>query len=373
MQAPNTEFQGQNGTAEPLSLGRLVSVTGGQAVVLLDNPEEHENHAQLIRPDIGTLLKVDTPTSVILGLVSASSAPMPSHNTEEPELRVVEVEFIGELLKRDDGSISGFKRGISRYPGLGDPVLPADQEELSKAYECGDAEALRIGCIQQDPSIPAMVKIDDLLGKHFAVLGTTGTGKSCSVALFLHRIIEHSPNAHIVVLDVHREYGGSFKDCAEIITPHNLTLPFWLLTFEELVEIICGDQPNRDTDMEVLRDLIPAAKTRYAANQRKDRKNRLSKVENDNLPIGVDTPVPYRVSDLTGLLDEFIGKLDMRNDLAPFKRIKARVEHLSRDPRYGFLFGSLTVQVTMADVFGRLFRIPVNGKPFTILELGGLP
>ncbi len=116
MQSPQPEFHGQPDVDEPVSLGRLVSVTGGQAVVLLDNPDEDANHAKLIRPDIGTLLKVDTPTSIILGLVSASSAPMPSHNSEEPELRVVEVEFIGELLKRDDGTISGFKRGISRYP-----------------------------------------------------------------------------------------------------------------------------------------------------------------------------------------------------------------------------------------------------------------
>jgi DNA helicase HerA-like ATPase len=89
--------------------------------------------------------------------------------------------------------------------------------------------------------------------------------------------------------------------------------------------------------------------------------------------IGVDTPVPYRSSDLIGILDEHMGKLELRGELAPYKRLKARLEAINRDSRYGFMFGSLTVQDTMAQVLSRLFRIPVNGKPIAILELGGLP
>ena len=77
----------------------------------------------------------------------------------------------------------GFRRGISSYPSLGNVVFRASNEELAKAYACDSESAIRIGHIQQDSSIPAMVKIDELLGKHFAVLGTTGTGKSCAVAL----------------------------------------------------------------------------------------------------------------------------------------------------------------------------------------------
>ena len=94
-------------------------------------------------------------------------------------------------------------------------------------------------------------------------------------------------------------------------------------------------------------------------------------IENSN--IGVDTPIPYRASDLIGLLDENIGKLELRGELAPYKRLKARIETITRDPRYSFMFGGLTVQDTMVQILGRLFRVPVDGKPITILELGGLP
>jgi len=355
-------------------VGRIVAVTGGHAIILLDNNPEFMVNGKIKSPEIGTLLKVDTQHTVSLALVSALSAPAPSHSNAEEELRIVEVEFIGELPKDETGRPKYFRRGISSYPSLGDVVARASKDELSMAYSCEATSAIRIGHIQQDASIPAMVKIDELLGKHFAVLGTTGTGKSCAVALVLRRILEKSPQAHVLLLDVHREYAPSFRQWAEIITPDNLNLPFWLLNFEEIVEILIGSHPNREDDVEILRELIPAAKMRYMSNQRRDKAAALRSRETfDSQTVGIDTPIPYRASDLLGLLEEYMGKLDLKGELSPYKRLKARVEQITRDPRYGFMFGSLTVQDTMAQVLSRLFRIPVNGKPITILELGGLP
>jgi DNA helicase HerA-like ATPase len=355
-------------------VGRIVAVTGAHAMILLDAVQEFSGSLRRNGPEIGTLLKVDCDMCVTLALVSALSSPMPSHVQEEQELRIVEVEFIGELPKDEEGRTKAFRRGISSYPALGDVVYRASQEELAKAYACDTETSIRVGHVQQDGSIPAMVKIDELLGKHFAVLGSTGTGKSCAVALILRRILEKNPQAHILLLDVHREYAPAFKDFAEVITPDNMNLPFWLLNFEEIVEVLVGNQPSKESDAEILRDLIPLAKLRYMGNQRRDRnaslRDRLT-VENSN--IGVDTPIPYRASDLVGLLEEHIGKLELRNELTPYKRLKGRVETITRDTRYSFMFGNLTVQDTMADLLGRIFRVPVNGKPITIFELGGLP
>jgi len=187
--------------------------------------------------------------------------------------------------------------------------------------------------------------------------------------LILRRILEKNPQAHILLLDVHREYAQSFKGMSEVIAPDNMVLPFWLLNFEESVEILIGQQPGRETDVEILRELIPQAKARYMNNQRRDKNGatpRGSLFDGSN--IGVDTPLPYRTSDLTGILEEYIGKLELRGELAPYKRLKARIETISRDPRYGFMFGSLTVQDNMASVLARLFRIPVSGKPIRIKD-----
>ncbi len=355
-------------------MGRIVAVTGAHAIILLD---AHDNVFDPNKrgAEIGTLLKVETTGTITLALISALSSPMPTHNTNEKELRIVEVEFIGELPRHENGTVGTFRRGVSSYPSLGDTVFRADRNELALAYACDADSAVRVGYIQQDPTIPAMVKVDEMLGKHFAILGTTGTGKSCTVALILRRILEKNPQAHILLLDVHREYAQSFRGLSEVITPDNMALPFWLLNFDEAVEILVGQQAHRETDVEVLREIIPIAKARYMGNMRRDKagnavRQRDVLVDNN---IGVDTPIPYRISDLTGVLEEYIGKLELRGELAPYKRLKARLEAISRDPRYAFMFGSLTVQDNMAAVLARLFRIPVNGKPIAILELGGLP
>jgi uncharacterized protein len=376
-----TQFAAYPSAASPLPkshemerMGRIVAVTGAHAVIMLDAQDAVFTEAQR-SPDIGTLLKAETANSITLALVSALSAPSPTNNPNEKELRIVEVEFIGELPKGDDGVPRTFRRGLSGYPALGDPVYKANRAELALAYACDAASSVRVGHIQQDPTIPAMIKIDEMLGKHFAILGTTGTGKSCAVALILRRILDKNPQAHILLLDVHREYAQSFQGMAEIVTPDDMSLPFWLLNFDEAIEILVGNQANRDTDVEILRDLIPMAKQRYLANQRRDKSgiSRNAAPAIDTTNVGVDTPIPYRTSDLLGVIDEYMGKLELRNDLSPYKRLKSKLESVSRDPRYSFMFGSLTVQDNMAAVLARLFRIPVNGKPIAILELGGLP
>ncbi len=76
-----------------------------------------------------------------------------------------------------------------------------------------------------------------MLGKHFALLGSTGTGKSTSAALILHRICELAPQGHIVMVDPHGEYSAAFKDNGAIFDVSNLQMPYWLMNFEEHCEV----------------------------------------------------------------------------------------------------------------------------------------
>jgi len=354
-------------------LGRIVSVSGSQAIVLMHSPDLDAGEP-VMSVEMGTLLKVETQGSIVLGLVSALTVPMPSQDPTEPEMRIIELEFAGELPLDKSGMPQAFRRGISSYPGLGHEVFQVSNDILAMAYACEETSGVKIGTIVQEPSIPAIVRTDELLGKHFAVLGATGSGKSCSVTLILRNILKKTPNAHVVLLDPHREYASAFGDKAEVVNSENLHLPFWLLTFEEIIEILIGNQPGREADIEALRELIPLAKARYGMNQRRgDTRSVVLKNDRENFAPSVDTPVPYRISDLLALLNESMAKLDLRGELAPFKRVKSRIETISRDPRYAFMFGSLTVQDTMAGVLSRIFRIPVNGKPITIVELAALP
>jgi len=367
---PNMRGSEASGPAFDGSIGRIVSVTGSKAILLLDCPKE-ERIRLTERPDMGTLLAIETENTVVLAIVSALSVPVPAQRDGDTEIWIAELGLVGELWRKEDGQAATFARGVTVYPLLGDRARVASKPELEASF-CGDPnKSVRIGCIRQDSTIPAMVCVDELLGKHFAVLGTTGTGKSCTTALIMRSILEKNPAAHIVLLDPHNEYATAFGDWAEVISPANMQLPFWLLNFEEIVEVLIGNS-ERKSEIEILQELIPLAKARYSNGRGRDGQS----VRRDIYEAGrftVDTPVPYRISDLAGLIDERMGKLENKNDLAPYRQLKARIEAISQDRRYAFMFGSLTVHDGMAQVLGRLFRVPVNNKPITIVELTGLP
>jgi DNA helicase HerA-like ATPase len=352
------------------SIGRIVSVTGSKAIVLLDSPKNGQGRAA-DRPDMGTLLGIDTAKTVVLAIVSALSVPVPAHREGEPEFWIAELGLVGELWRDNTGQGTIFARGVTAYPSLGDRVRVASKAELGAAF-CGEpSRSVRIGCIRQDSTIPAMVRVDELLGKHVAILGTTGTGKSCTTALILRAILERNPAAHIVLLDPHNEYATAFSEWAEVISPRNMQLPFWLLNFEEIVEVLISDR-SRKAEIEILQELIPIAKARYSAGRARDNQP-MRRALPEQARFTVDTPVPYRISDLTGLIDERMGKLENKRDLSPYRQLRTRIDSISQDGRYAFMFGSLTVYDGMTQVLSRIFRVPVNNKPITIVELTGLP
>ena len=365
---PHTSNPDQN---TDQSVGRIVSVTGSKAIVMLDCDKSNPGNTEAGRPEMGTLLAIDSPTTVVLAIVSALSVPVPAQRDEDNEVWIAELGLVGELWKNDEGKPTSFKRGTTFYPALGDRVRVALNSELDLAFCGNDPSRVRIGSVHQDSSIAAMVRVDDLLGKHFAILGTTGTGKSCTTALILRSILTKNPNAHLVLLDPHNEYAKAFGDWAEVISPRNFQLPLWLLNFEEAIEVLVGD-PSKKAELDILQELIPIAKSRYSLGRGADN-TRLRRGVIDIARFTVDTPVPYRVSDLLSLIDDQMGKLENKKDLAPYRYLKTRIEALSQDGRYAFMFGSLTVHDGMAQILSRIFRVPVRGKPITILEMTGIP
>jgi hypothetical protein len=160
------------------SIGRVISVSGSQAIVLLEDANRGARGGPL-RPVMGTLMRVKTPSSMVLGLVSAQSVPVPTPGSADSEVRILELELVGELSLSEQGEVLSFQRGVSRHPALGDEVFATSSRDLEMAYSPAD-NTIKVGAISQDPNIPARVLVDDLLGKHSAVLGTTGTGKSCA-------------------------------------------------------------------------------------------------------------------------------------------------------------------------------------------------
>ena len=151
-----------------------------------------------------------------------------------------------------------------------------------------------------------------MLSKHFAVLGSTGVGKSSGVSLLLNEILKARPNLRIFLLDVHNEYGRCFGDRALVLNPRNLKLPFWLFNFEEIVDVLFAGRPGVPEELDILAEVIPVAKGIYTQYQNADRVG-LKRIDPKSIGYTVDTPVPYRLVDLISLIDERMGKLENRS------------------------------------------------------------
>ncbi|NNE42240.1 MAG: ATP-binding protein [Marinicaulis sp.] len=348
-------------------IGSVVTVTGSHALVML--AEDSADNEREARPQIGAIMSIDAGPTIVLGLVSAMSVPAPSLDMTDSATRIVEVELIGEFTKPTINAPARFRRGVSSYPTLGDGVHVATRDELAALFVVNGSSSVRVGVVKQDAQIPATVSVDEIFSRHCAVLGTTGAGKSCAIALLLRSVLERYPFGHIVVLDPHNEYSRSFDDGAVVFDPTSFTLPYWILTFDELVEVLYPGRVGYEEEIEILADIVPAAKKMNFSGA--SRAGRLRGA--DATTFTVDTPTPYRISELLTLIDKSLGGLDGNRNIAPFKRLRNRLYTISQDARYAFMFGGLTIQDNLIELLGDLFRIPVNDKPVSVIELGGLP
>jgi uncharacterized protein len=336
-----------------------VCVSGAQVVAVATPSPETGSGTPCGAFKKGGLVKIDLDHSIVFGIVTGLSIPVPAQNGSG-ELQLAELELIGQIRGRK-GGVAAFQRGISHYPALGDAVLNVSQQDLAEVYAPPSTSTVRIGHNHHDPSQPVRLAADELLGKHFAVLGTTGCGKSCSVALILHAMLDSYPNAHMIVLDPHNEYGRAFAGRAEMLGPSSLQLPYWLLNAEEIREVILGSESQSgiaQAAATILTEMIPLAKRAYG---------------DTDLHLTVDTPVPYRLSDINRLLNETMGGLEKPQSLAPYRWLKSRLEVLATDSRYAFMFGGIAVQDSMARILSRILRIPVQGRPISIFDLSGVP
>jgi DNA helicase HerA-like ATPase len=349
--------------------GRIVSVTGSKAGIGVMPVGDRPASAVAT---VGRFVGLRAGRSFIVAMVTAASAELPAAARSQDFEASVLVDLMGEIRLGADG-LSRFKRGVSQYPAIGDAAVLLDADDLRLIYATEADHLTAIGTLHQDETLPACIDVDGLIGKHFAVLGTTGVGKSSGMAVILGAIMAARPNVRIFLLDGHNEYGRCFGDEANIVNSRNLKLPFWLFNFEELADVVYGGRAGVAEELEILAEVIPIAKSMYTQYKTGDRALRR---RGDSRASGftVDTPVPYVVQDLVSLIDERMGRLENRAARMHYHRLMTRIETIRNDPHYGFMFENANVGGdTMADLLRNLFRLDPGGKPISVAQLAGLP
>jgi uncharacterized protein len=352
------------------TIGRVISVRGSQASVGL--PSESPHSPEEARATVGKFLGVLAGKSLLVGLIADVSLRTEAVLRDADRVAVAQLDLIGEIRDHHTAAAK-FQRGVSTYPAIGDAVTVIGSDALRLIFQSDGTQTIDVGQLQQDSTIVARLDVDEMLSKHFAVLGTTGVGKSSAVTLLLHRILEARPELRVLLLDVHNEYSRCFGERAQVLNPSNIKLPFWLYNFDEIVDVFFGGRPSLDEEVDILSECIPLAKAAYA--QAAASVGRLNKTgETPITRYTVDVPVPYRLSELIGLLDARMGKLENRSSRMVYHKLITRIETVCSDPRYAFMFENANVGGdTMVEILSTLFRLPANGVPLTILQLAGFP
>ena len=359
MRAPE---QGQAQGFNAQQIGRVLDIAGSSSRLLLDKSQitpmaDHKDTCLAMCGQVGSLVKIKVNASwLVANIRTLESVP------DNPQLMIAAIDFMGEGdEERLTGRIYNFRRGVTRYPMPGHIVYATASEDMQQLYAADDRAFIDVGTVYPTTDVRATIYVDAFLGKHFALLGSTGTGKSTSAALILHKICDMAPEGHIVMIDPHGEYSAAFKQNGALFDVSNLAMPYWLLNFQELCEVlITSEGSERQTDEDILSKCLLTARSK-------------SRVAENISKLTIDSPVPYLLSDLTTSISAEMGRLDKATDTAPYMRLKSKIEEIKADPRYSFMFSGMMVADSMASFLARIFRLPGDGKPISIIDVSGVP
>ena len=245
---------------------------------------------------VGSFVRVPQGYQDLFGVVSEVGANAVPENIDSVDDtgRWMKVELVGEVVG------GTFERGVSQYPNFGDSVHLAVEEHLRKLYDIPGQGHIVIGTLASTESITAKVALNELVTRHSAVLGSTGSGKSTTIASLLRSITtpspesEKYPNARVLLLDIHGEYSMPLADVAQVFSvepqygEERLFIPYWALDSDDLLNFLTGGlEGNSET---AFTDKIYQLKLASHGSQTFPGVNSES--------ITVDTPLPFSLKKL---------------------------------------------------------------------------
>lgn len=345
-------------------LGRVVACNGARATVAATAEQGGTDLTSLW--SVGRLISITVEGNRVVALVYAMRTASGIWAEGQNNGFIIDVELMGEVRRGPDG-VEAFSTGITQYPYLGAVAHRIRVADLKRIYESKEGGSCVIGKLSQDEEIDATIHIPSMLSKHFAVVGSTGVGKSTAVSLLLHKAIENDPKLRVLILDPHNEFAAAFPDHAVVVDTDTLDLPFWLMRLEEFTEVLYRGRPAVPEEVDILRDLIADAKRAFKGGDASLIRR------SDRAGFTADTPVPYRLADLLAGIDERMGKLEGREEKPHLRAVKIRILSAVNDPRYRFMFSSNTISDTIMETVAHIFRVPGHGRPISTFQLSGIP
>ena len=367
---------------ENLAIGTIVEVDGTHIVAELDASltELSRIYSGEVYPigQFGSIVKAHFGRRIIYAFVgrlrmkaeyeAERGIQIPTASDE----RVIEADLFGEgewkVDSQDGQPVLQFERGVADYPLPQQTLYLTPKAELKFIYGHRGSAAIQLGEHVGSGGAPCFADINELMGKHTAILGSTGAGKSATVAVILRSLLERGaesayPTWHprIVVLDPHNEYGAAFPSSTQLSTEDGtLQLPYWLLNFQETTALLIGKSEFVATSQtNIVKHALDVA-----------RKQAASTLGLDPEAITVDSPVPYS-------LDAFCQDIESQkpqqpSQQGPYNSILQKLEILRSDGRMKFLMSDW--KPTEDDPFARVIGQFIGSDvPLRVVDLAGVP
>jgi hypothetical protein len=287
---------------------------------------------------------------------------------------MVRITPVGEFNTNGD-----FVKGVSQFPNIGDEVHPINFDELSSIFAKRENVEFKVGQLTAFSSVDVHLDASSFFGRHAAILGQSGAGKSWTVTSLLQSALRNMPNAHIVLLDMHGEYCDSEIDGASVKSPfaehmvrslnaQQAEFPYWLLTYSELCDLIIDpDDADASLQTSYLRSIVI----------------RLKQEANAHLDLGhitVDSPVYYPINKFVEMIEKSNSETsDFGKKKSPlygrFSQLLVRIDSLLNDTRYDF-FMQPKIRNSTESLAGLMKDIVGRGEPnasITVLDLSAVP
>ncbi|PIH57520.1 ATP-binding protein [Paenibacillus sp. LK1] len=382
-------------------IAKVVSVLPNKIKIEIKNIELFKVESEKF--SVGSYLRVSDSDDCALICIIENYTIQKEENSES--LYIIEAVPIGFL--DNEGN---FTRGGNNIAIPPTDVEPARKEEIQRIYDDIEmGKRFYFSSLSQDNSIKVPVNGDKFFNKHIAVVGSTGSGKSHTVAKILQEATmirnqgyEGLNNSHIVLFDLHSEYHQAFPD-ANYINVNNLVLPYWLMNSEELQELFIDTEANDHNQRNVFKEAVLLNKKRhnpdvnpkfitydapfkfniyevltYITNKNNNRKNKENKIVWDD---GSGKEFEITSSNVSLMFDSILKPLGTAAgpNFGDFLNFISRMENKLNDERLSFLTKgraeTITFKETLMQFLG--YQIPNQGSKsnhnITIIDLSGVP
>ncbi len=379
-----TESHNPNDPIENLAIGTIIEVDGSHIVAEL-KPGITEL-SRIFGGDtypigqFGSIVKIHFGRRVIFAFVGRlrmkaeyelERGATPQATSDE---RVIEADLFGEGEWLKDATVAPprwelkFDRGVATYPLPQQTVYLTPKRELRFIYGHGKGPSVHLGEHVGTGGTRCYAEMNELLGKHTAILGSTGSGKSGTVAAVLHSLLERGTEAslaswkpRIVILDPHNEYSAAFPNHQKLSTDDGtLMLPYWLLNFTETVALMIGKTEFVATSQaNIVKAALLKARVEGATILGLDEKR-----------ITVDSPVPYKLATFVAAVEA--DKPSQASKQDSHNSILEKLDVLVRDARVGFLIKEWDGAAD--DPFPAILaQLVGDGPQPRIVDLSGVP